>query len=143
MRLINVEIELIRNADITNANDDLIKEEDIKRMTVNALVDTGASTLVINESIAQQLNLTEVEKTEALLADGSLQKVRIVTGVEVRFKNRRTVVDAVVVPGNAEVLLGAIALEGMDVIIDMQNDELRIPPERPYLKGVSLRGIKL
>lgn len=141
MGLIRVEIELIRNADLVNAKDGLIKEEDIKRMKVMALVDTGASGLVLNEHIARQLNLTEVEKTAVILADGSLVEVKIVTGVEVRYKTRRTYVDAIVVPGKAEVLLGAIALEGMDLMIDVQTDQLIIPPDRPYMKELSLRGI--
>jgi len=51
-------------------------------------------------------------------------------------------VDALVVPGNAEVLLGAIPLEGMDVLIDPNKQELVLPPTRPYIAGTILKGVR-
>jgi hypothetical protein len=45
----------------------------------------------------------------------------------------------VVLPTGDEVLLGAIPLEGLDVIIDLQKRELTLPPERPYLPRVYVR----
>jgi len=141
MGLIRTEIELAKAADIANADEGIIDASQIRKVTVTALVDTGASMLVINEQVAQQLGLTIKDKTEIILADGSLKTAGIVYGVQVRFKTRRTTVDAIVVPGKAEVLLGAIPLEGMDVLIDMEKDEMRLPPDRPYLKEMVLKGL--
>lgn len=49
-----------------------------------------------------------------------------------RFKNRRCVVDAMVLPGDNEMLLGAIPMEDMDVLIDPARRELVVNPEHPY-----------
>jgi len=111
-------------------------------LTTTALVDTGAIMLAINENIATQLNLHEVEITEAQMADGSIREIRVVGPVEVRFKTRRTVVNALVLPGDCEVLLGAIPIEGMDVIVDPVKQEMRLPDDRPYVARMILKGIK-
>lgn len=108
-------------------------------MTISALVDTGAFMLTISESIKLQLDLDVEENVEVELADGSLAVCEIVGPVDVRFKTRRTTCRAVVLPGTTEVLLGAITLEGMDVIIDLKNQELTLPPERPYIARTKIK----
>ena len=40
------------------------------------------------------------------------------------WKDRRTAVPAMVIPGAKKVLLGALALEAMDLIINPKNQEL-------------------
>lgn len=96
--------------------------------------------LVINENIQHQLDLKTIEKKDAELADGTLTDVEIVGPVEVGFKNRRTTVDAVVFPGkDVEILLGAIPLEGLDVQIDPKNQQLILPPDRPYVPRVKIK----
>ena len=142
MGLTRAEIELISSDDLALARKGLIKKEAIKKLKVKALVDSGAYMLVINENIKRQLSLDVLGKETALLADGSERELEIVGPIEVRFKTRRTTVDALVVPNNAEVLLGAIPLEGMDVIIDPSKQELQLPPERPYIAQTILKGIK-
>jgi len=45
-------------------------------------------------------------------------------GVEVHWKDRHTVCQAIVVPGADDVLLGALAMEGMDLIIHPKKEEI-------------------
>jgi len=142
MGLIRAEIELISSDDLAYARKGDIKLTDIKRIKIKALVDSGAYMLVINENIKRQLGLGVLGKETALLADGSERELEVVGPIEIRFKTRRTTVDALVVPNNAEVLLGAIPLEGMDVIIDPLKQELQLPPERPYIAQTILKGIR-
>jgi hypothetical protein len=40
-------------------------------------------------------------------------------------------VDALVLPGNTNVLLGAIPMEYMDVLVDPRNQRLIVNPEHP------------
>ena len=51
MGLVKTEITLKNVADKVRANEGLISEQEIRRVTVEALVDTGAWTLVINEEV--------------------------------------------------------------------------------------------
>jgi clan AA aspartic protease len=101
-----------------------MKEPEIRQTTVSAMVDTGAITLVINETIRQQLGL-EIEKTyEAELADGSSHVYSLTEAVQVQWKNRDMICQAVLVPNAREVLLGAIPLEAMDLIVHPTEQEL-------------------
>jgi hypothetical protein len=67
----------------------------------------------------------------------------VVGPVEVRFENRRVSADAMVLPGNAEVLLGSIPLEGMDVVIDPKQQKLLVNPATPYMPKLSLKRATL
>lgn len=139
MDLVHADIELISAEDLALGRRGILQDKDIRKVNIRALVDSGAFRLVINESIKEQLGLIKLGEESAMLADGSIIKLEIVGPIEIRFKTRRTTVDAMVVPGNAEVLLGAIPLEGMDVIIDMKTQELALPPDRPYIAQKSLK----
>ena len=139
MGLIRTKIEIINSVDLALVRKGHIKEQEVKRLHVEALVDTGAYMLVINENVKRQLELEVLSKETALLADGSERELEVVGPIEIRFKTRRTTVDALVVPGDTEVLLGAIPLEGMDVIIDPLKQEMKLPPSRPYIAQTILK----
>ena len=131
MGLIYADIELINGEDIALARRHFIGEEEIRRMNVSALVDTGALMLCISESIQEQLQFPVVEKRKAETADGRIVECDVVSAVELRFRNRQTTCRAMILPGNSEVLLGAIPLEDMDVLILPQRQELIVNPEHP------------
>jgi len=137
--MVYAEIELINGEDITLARRNIIGEEEIKRMPVKALVDTGAYTLCINEDIQEQLKFPLAERRSGQLANGSIVEYDVVSHVELKFKNRRTMCNAMVLPGNSEVLLGAIPLEDMDVLIHPQRQELIVNPEHPYFAQMKLK----
>ncbi len=131
MGLIYADIELINSEDIGMARKSLIGADEIKRVHLNMLVDTGSYLLAINENIQQILQLPVVDKKLGETATGQKIWCDIVGPVEVRFKNRKTIVNAMVLPGDLEPLLGAIPLEGMDVVIDSVRQELAVHPDRP------------
>jgi len=139
MGLVYADIELISSFDLEASKRGFIKAEEVKKVKVNALVDSGAYMLAINETIKGQLDLQTVDEQLAELANGHVEKVEIVGPVDVRFDNRSTTCRAVVLPGDTQVLLGAIPMEDMDVIIDPRNRQLTVPPERPYLAKKSLK----
>ena len=116
-----------------------VKEDQIKRMKVNALVDTGAYMLVINEHIKEQLDLSFIEEQVFRPADESELRAEIVGSVEVRFENRSTTVRAAVLTGDVEVLLGSIPMEDLDVVIDPKQQRLIVNPESPYIARKHLK----
>ena len=87
MGLVYANIELINGYDLENARRKIIGEEEVKRMTVKMLVDSGAYMMRINETIQEQLDLPFIEKRKAVLADGSVQEYDVVGPLMVRFKN--------------------------------------------------------
>ena len=133
------EIELINGGDLEMARRNIIGEEEVKRMPVNMLVDTGAYNLCINETIQEQLSLPFIEKRKAQLANGHVEEYDIVGPVVVKFKNRRTVCNAMVLQGDNEPLLGAIPLDDMDVLIHPLRHELIVNPDHPYFAQMKLK----
>lgn len=139
MGVIYAEITLINAGDLEMARRHIIGEEEVKRINVNMLVDTGSVYMCINENVQAQLQLSVVEKRKGQLADGRIVEYDVVGPIEVRFKNRRCVVDAMVLPGDNELLLGAIPLEDMDVLIHPYKQELIVNPEHPYFAQMKLK----
>lgn len=139
MGLVYAEIELINGEDLALARKHYIGEDEIKRMKVSALVDSGSYMLAINENIQEQLQLPVVEKRKAQLANGEIVQCDVVAPVELRFKNRQTTCRAMVLPGDSEVLLGAIPLEDMDVLIHPQRQELIVNPDHPYFAQMKMK----
>jgi len=142
MGLVHAEIEIINGGDLEMVRRNLLDQDEVKRMTVTMLVDTGAYNLCINEEIQEQLQLPVVEKRKGMLADGSIREYDVVDNVQLRFKNRATTCRAMVLPGSSEPLLGAIPLEDMDVIIHPQRQELIVNPDHPYFAQMSLKGFR-
>ncbi len=139
MGLVYADIELISSDDVALHRHGVISEDQIKRMMVNVLVDSCALILTVNEHIKAQLALPHVEISTAQLANGVVIEVEIVGPVEVRFENRRAIVEAIVLPGNNEPLLGAIPMENMDVLVDPQRGRLIVNPEHPDMAQHSLK----
>jgi len=132
MGLVRANIQLINCRDQSAVAFGLIEASEIRQMTVNILVDTGAEMLCINQYMQDQLQLPVIETDTVQLADGSLLQCQVVGPVQIRFLNRQTITEALVLPNDADPLLGAIPLQGMDVIVDPVGRELRLPHNRPY-----------
>lgn len=139
MGLVYAEIELINGYDLESARRHIIGEEEVKRLKINMLVDSGAYMMGINETIQEQLDLPFIEKRKAVLADGSVQEYDVVGPIHVKFKNRTAVCSAMVLRGDTEPLLGAIPMEEMDVLIHPQRQELIVNPEHPYYAQLSMK----
>ena len=133
MGLVHADIEITNSIDKGLFNRGLIKESEIRKTNVNALVDSGAYMMCINETIKEQLGLDLIETQVAELAKGTKDRYEIVGPIEVRFLNRSTSCRALVLPGSAEVLPGSIPMEDLDVIMDPKNQTLSLPPDRPYV----------
>jgi clan AA aspartic protease len=131
MGYVRAEIELANANDVQLAKQKQIGEDEVKKMTVRALVDSGSYLLAINENIRNYLQLMPLYKERACLANGNIIECDVVYPVEVKFKNRHACCSAMVLPGDSEVLLGAIPMEEMDVIIDPKRQELVVNPDHP------------
>ncbi|HMP28321.1 MAG TPA: hypothetical protein PKD85_01900, partial [Saprospiraceae bacterium] len=117
----------------------LMDKDEVRRMTVTMLVDSGAYNLCINEVIQEQMEFPIVEKRKAQMANGSIKEFDVVGNVEVRFKNRATTCRAMVLPGDSEPLFGTIPMEDMDLIIHPLRQELLVNPAHPYFAQMSLK----
>ena len=131
MGLVYADIELINALDAGNAKKNIIGQDEIKRLKLNMLVDSGAYMMAINETIQSQLELGFIEKRKVQVADSRVVEYDVVGPVLVKFANRQAMCNAFVLPGDSEPLLGAIPMEEMDVLIHPQRQQLIVNPEHP------------
>jgi clan AA aspartic protease len=117
-------ITLENSRDRADADRGYIREDQIHILEVEAMPDTGAWTLIINDEIRRQLGLKTDDTVESSMANGETAQYDLTEPVEIRWKNRRTKQQAVVVPNAPDILLGAIPLEGMDLYVDPVNRRL-------------------
>lgn len=139
MGKVYAEIELIPTRDLILAAEGMLEESNIRRATVTFLVDSGADDLCINEHLQNQLKLSVLENRSYSLADGTEVSFDVVGPLDLRFANRRAVVEAVVLPGDSQPLLGAIPMEIMDIVIHPKKQILTVNPDNPFIAKHSLR----
>lgn len=116
-------ITLMNSGDISALGRGSIPDTAVRQLTVNAIVDTGAMSLVIGEETCKQLGLVIVEERAATLAGGLRQSCKVTEPVTIRWKERFTTSHAIVLSnqkpgGKEEILLGVIPLEDMDLIVN-------------------------
>jgi len=117
-------ITLENTRDRAFAKSGYIPEDQIRSMEVEVMPDTGAWTLIINEETRRQLGLETDDTVESTIADGTTAMYDLTEPVEIRWKNRRAKQQAVVVPNVKHNLLGALALEALDLCVDPVNQKL-------------------
>ena len=137
--MVRAKIQLRNSYDVMAAMDGVKKESQIRSISVTALVDSGAYMLAVNEEIVKQLGLRTIDRRIAELANGSITEVDIVGPIELRFENRMSNCNAMVLPSNTEVLLGAISTEEMDVLIHPKDQKLIVNPAHPVIPQLSLK----
>ena len=115
----------------------LRSEADVRRATVEGVVDTGAVSLVIPDEIARQLGLQHWGTRTVVYADERREQ-RPVTDVTIEIGNLATRTEAIVGPAGSEVLIGQLVLEALDLIADCRRERWR----RAIRKGRSSPSAK-
>jgi predicted aspartyl protease len=124
MGIVYAEIMLENAGDVAKARDGFIPEREVRQMTVNAMVDTGAWTLVINENMRTKLGLRIVKPSIAELAGGVTAPGGLTEPITIYWKDRRCSCEAVALPQEEDVLLGALPLESMDLTVHPKSGEV-------------------
>jgi clan AA aspartic protease len=88
------------------------------------MVDTGATTLIIDEKLFERLGLDAMAEREITLANDAKEKCKVTEPLEIHWEDRFVAMSAVVVHGASEFLLGVLPLEGMDLMVDPVNQKL-------------------
>lgn len=109
-------------------------EADIRQTEVKGVVDTGAIALALPQNIAERLGLVTRGTAVVTYADDRKDERPVVGPVTVRVVGRQMNTDAIVVPPFADVLVGQIVLEFLDLIADCRRRTLEPRmPDYPLL----------
>jgi clan AA aspartic protease len=113
-------------ADITLTNPYLKKS-----VAVRAMVDTGATHMVVTAEIARELgfDLEETSTYSLTIADTRRVRVPRIQPVEIRFDDRTYLTEAAVL--GDECLMGVLPLEAMDLVVDPKLRRVTSNPAHP------------
>jgi clan AA aspartic protease len=117
-------ITLVNTRDAGNAQHGIIKEAEVRQTKLRALVDTGATNIVINEKIRQKLGLAITETGEVTLGHGKREPCAYTEWVTIRWKDRQAACEAVVLPHAKETLIGIVPLGQMDLKVNLGEQKL-------------------
>jgi clan AA aspartic protease len=134
MGLTYANIELVNQTDAEDYRRKYIGEDEVRQITVHAMVDTGSIMLCINDTIKEALGLDVIGKRRSQLANGLILELDVVGPVVVRYLDRDCVTRALILPDDQEPLLGAIPMEEMDLYVNPgRNELLPVHPEGPIM----------
>ncbi len=136
---VKVEVELENAFDREMLQRGYIKEDQIRSMKIQALVDSGTVMLVLPQDIVEQLGLREKGKAIVTYADERKEERPLAGTVTVRAGKREADVSCVVGPPSSEPLLGQVVLEMMDLLVDCAQQKLMPRPESPFLPMLKVK----
>ena len=127
----SVEVQLSNNLDMALASVGQIAPKDVQRVKLRAVVDSGATRLVLPRNVVQNLGLKETGKIGVTYADGRRATRPLVDNVHLEMLGRSSVFKARIEPGRDWALIGAIVLEDLDFLVDATRQ--RLVPRDPKM----------
>ncbi len=124
-----MQVRLTNAADESLARRGQLPGERVRAYEAEALVDTGAVSLVIPIYAAQQLGVMTTHRRSVAYADGRREQVDVTEPVMVRIDGRITPEEGLVL--GDEVLVGQTVLEKLDMLVDSLKGRLVPNPAHP------------
>jgi predicted aspartyl protease len=121
---VTVSLELRNYSDTIRAELGQISPDQIRKVALVGVVDTGATQLVIPGRVADVLGFAKVGEASVRFADNRRENRAVVKDVEVCILDRKATFNAVVEPNREDALIGAIVLEALDFIVDCGGQKL-------------------
>ena len=137
--------EIVTAVQLENAIDRALQrrgalpERQVRQLTVQAVVDTGAVMLVLPQDVVHKLGLTEQRTVLVRYADERTEERRVAEIVTLTIGDRTMTTECIVGPPLSEPLIGQIVLERLDLLADCQNQQLIHRPESPYYPLLKLK----
>lgn len=136
---IRANVTLENTSDRDRVHDGYGVESEVRRTTVEGIVDTGAVDLVIPEEIAHELGLRHRRTRTVIYADNRREE-RPVGLVTIEIANLSTETACIIGQRGTEVLIGQVVLEELDLIADCKNRSLT--PRHPDGPVLAIRSIR-
>ena len=137
--------EIAVNVELENAEDRGFferghgQESDIRRTSIEAIVDTGAVMPVLPQSVVERLGV-RIRRTAIVTYADERKEERPVAGpLTIHVCNRFMSTDCVVGPPLGEALVGRIVLEALDLVADCTKHTLTPRPESPDYPQLKLK----
>jgi clan AA aspartic protease len=136
---IRLNVKLENDGDLYLYKTGRLPDKEVRRLEVNALVDTGAVMVLLPQDMVENLGLIIIDKTIVTLANEEKIELEIAGTISLTAHNRNMKTDCLVGPPLCEPLVGQIVLERLDLAIDPIRKTAAPRPESPYLPCVKLK----
>jgi predicted aspartyl protease len=128
----SVEFEVANFGDILQHRQGKLAPEKIRRLSLQGVVDPGATTLVLPDAVAHQLGLTAIGKVRVRYADKRSALRDEVDSVYTIIQGRSSHFKAILEKKRSTALIGAIVLETLDFLVDCGKQRL-VPRDPKYV----------
>ena len=105
--------------------------EEVRTTEIEALVDTGATMMVLPADAVSHLGLLPAGHRKVRYADGRVAEVPWVGGIRIMILGREAIISALVEAAGTTPLIGQIPLEELDLLVDPKSRELLVNPASP------------
>ena len=136
---IKVKVSLENDGDIFLWQRKQLQKKAIRKVELEALVDTGAVMILLPQDVVEMLGLQIIDKAIVTLANEEKIELDVVGTVSLMIMNRKMKTDCLVGPPQCEPLIGQIVLERLDLIVDPLKRTISPRPESPYLPSLKLK----
>ena len=131
MGSVMTKIKLTNPHDRNKVVEGLLAPAAVRSVEIEALADTGATTMVVPQEVAEALGMPFQPSRPVRLAAGRTFDSPWIAGVWIEILGREMTCDAFIVPRGVGALIGQIPLEGLDLVVDPRSREVRTNPEHP------------
>jgi clan AA aspartic protease len=135
------QLKLTNHSDVVNAASGVVPGGEPRSISVEALVDTGATMLAIPEELVEALGVMVLGMRRARDARGVTVEIPWVGGLLIEILGRQMTCDALVLPRGAMALIGQIPLEALDLVVDPKTREARVNPASPDMPLLDLMAL--
>lgn len=111
----------------------------VRRLELDALVDTGALMTLLPQDVVEVLGLTLDGKLIVTLANDEKIELPRARLLSLAVGDRQMDTDCLVGPPRCEPRVGHLVLERLDLIIDAVRRRISPRPESPFLPSVKLK----
>ncbi len=132
-------IELRNRRDLWLAELGQLPAAQVRSVSVDALVDTGAVMILLPQDLVERLGLPRPKKAIVTLANEQKIELEVATDLSITVAGREWETDCLVGPPECEALLGQLVLERLDLIVDPLKQTVTPRPESPWLPSLKLK----
>lgn len=135
--------EVRANIKISNATDvemhrrGILAKDQVRSVSVEAVVDTGAVRSCIPVDLKEKLGLNTIRHINAQMANGQVESVELTEATYIDIMDRVATESFLVLGG--EVLIGQTALESTDLLVDCNRQRVITNPDHPNSAIIRIR----
>jgi len=118
-----VKLKVTNSHDQAKATEGLIQESAIRRIEVEAIVDTGATYVCLSRADIEKLGLAFVREVPIRTANGPTRR-RLFEGARVALKDRDFPMDVMENREDTPPLVGFLLLEALDFVVDPKSQQV-------------------